>query len=130
MGKYEKPRTIDKLMGSDQPCLAVCAGKHCAKAGTKQLLHAAQTALTQTGLTGQVTVALTKCQDYCDHAPAVTVMPDNYTYTHVTAFAMLQLVQEHLVHGQPMRVLMHKRSRRRFDKSLFSLYSQAAYGTD
>jgi len=75
MSKDHKPRSIAKLARHDQPCLAVCAGKHCAKAGTKHIRRAIQAALTHARLDGKIVVELTKCQDYCDDAPAATVRP-------------------------------------------------------
>jgi (2Fe-2S) ferredoxin len=78
-------------------------------------LKAAHTALTQAGLAGEVRVELTKCQDYCDDAPAVTVLPGPYPYIELTPMAVLQIVLEHLTNGRPLRAFLHKRARRRLE---------------
>jgi NADH:ubiquinone oxidoreductase subunit E len=115
MSKHDKPRKVEKL--ADRPCLAVCAGKHCAKAGTKHILRAAHAALAEAGLDGQVVVELTKCQDFCDDAPAVTVLPGPYPYIDLTPMAVQQIILEHLARGRPLRSLLHKHARRRLDKT-------------
>jgi len=117
MSKYEKPRKVEKLARQEMPCLAVCAGKHCAKAGTKHLLRTAHAALAEVGLDGEVGVELTKCQDYCDDAPAVTVLPGPYPYIEMTPKSMSQMIQEHVANGQPLREFLHKRARRQLDKA-------------
>jgi NADH:ubiquinone oxidoreductase subunit E len=115
MSKHDKPHKVEKLARSEQPCLAICAGKHCAKAGTKHLVRAAHTALAQAGLDGQVSVELTKCQDYCDDAPVITVLPGPFPYIALTPMAVFQIVLEHLQHGRPLRPFLHKRARRRLE---------------
>ena len=113
MSKYDKPRKVEKLARSDRPCLAVCAGKHCAKAGTKHILRAVHTALDEAGLDRQVLVELTECQDYCDHGPVVTVLPGQYPYVELTPRAAEQVVREHLGQDRPVLSLLHKRMRKR-----------------
>lgn len=115
MGKHDKPRKVEKLAASERPCLAVCAGKHCAKAGAKHILRAAHSALAQVGLEGQVGIELTKCQDYCDDAPTVTVLPG--PYIELTPKNILQIVLEHLANNRPLRALLHKRARRQLDQT-------------
>jgi NADH:ubiquinone oxidoreductase subunit E len=115
MSKHEKPRKVEKLAHNERPCLAVCAGKHCAKAGTKHILRAAHAALAEAGLDEEVGIELTKCQDYCDDAPAVTVLPGPYPYIELTPKTVLQIVLEHIVNGQPLRSFLHKRARRRLE---------------
>jgi len=117
MGKDHKPRHVTKLASNDRPCLALCAGKHCAKAGTKQIRRALEAALTNAGLDGKVAIELTKCQDYCDDAPAATVLPGPFPYLELTPTTVQQIVMEHLANGRPLHSLLDKRTRRRLEKS-------------
>jgi|HigsolmetaAR201D_1030396.scaffolds.fasta_scaffold34374_1 NADH-quinone oxidoreductase subunit F len=113
MSKYDKPRKVEKLARLERPCLAVCAGKHCAKAGTKHILRAVHAALDDAGLDSSVQVALTKCQDYCDYGPVVTVLPGEYPYVGLTPQSVQQVVQEHLGQERPVVSLLYKRMRKR-----------------
>lgn len=116
MAKHDKPRELEDLIDNKRPCLAVCVGKKCAKAGTKKVLAAAQEALSAAGLDDQFPICLTKCQDYCDDGPAVTVLPGKLAYVELTAGGMRQIVASHLAGGEPVRELLTKRSRKRLEK--------------
>jgi (2Fe-2S) ferredoxin len=117
MAKCEKLKTIEKQYGTDKPCLAICAGKHCAKAGTKHILRAARAALDEAGLDSSVDVVLTKCQDYCDDAPVVSVLPGEFPYTELAPANMSDIVAEHLRGGKPVLTLLDKRARKRLKKA-------------
>ncbi len=115
MGKCDKLGAVEKQMDG-QPCLAICAGKHCAKAGTKHIIRAARAALDKDGLDGSVQIVLTKCQDHCDDAPAVTLLPGAFPYTDLAPSDVPTIVAEHLGNGKPVLSLLQKRARKRFEK--------------
>lgn len=117
MGKNEKVRSIEKLADSDRSCIGVCAGKHCAKAGTKHILRALQSSLAEACLTDKVAVELTKCQDYCDDAPSLTVLPGPYPYIDLTPATAQQIVTEHIVKGKVIVSMLDKRTRKRLKKA-------------
>lgn len=117
MGKHKDRDVVkvEKLRG-DRPCLAVCAGKHCARAGARQVIRAAQQALEEAGLAGSVDFALTRCQDYCDDGPAMTVLPGAFPYVELCAETAREVVLEHLSAGRPVVRRLHKRARRRYER--------------
>jgi (2Fe-2S) ferredoxin len=115
MAKHGKPATIKALVRDDQPCVAICVGKKCAKAGAKHILAAAKAGLEETGL-ADVPLRLTKCQDYCDDAPMLAILPGEYPYINLTPAGVRQIIVAHLGQGQPVGELLHKRARRRLEK--------------
>jgi NADH-quinone oxidoreductase subunit F len=115
MGK-QKPTSLEKLARHREPCLAICVDKDCARNGAKQNIHAAQAALEAAGLHEQYSVALTKCQDHCDDAPALTVLPGFYPYIELEPDDIARIVQEHLSEQRPVLELLHKRMRKRLKK--------------
>lgn len=119
MGKHDRndPVKVEKLRG-DRPCLAVCAGKDCARAGAKQVIRAARQALEEAGLAETVGFALTKCQDYCDEGPAMTVLPGAYPYVELDAESARHVVLEHVRDGRPVPRQMHRRARRKYERRL------------
>ncbi|HYF62542.1 MAG TPA: (2Fe-2S) ferredoxin domain-containing protein [Herpetosiphonaceae bacterium] len=115
MAKHSKPTTIKALIREDQPCLAICVGKKCAKAGAKHILAAAGAGLEAEAL-GEIPLRLTKCQDFCDDAPMLSVLPGEFPYLKLTPAGVRQIVSAHLGRGEPVRDLLHKRARRRLEK--------------
>lgn len=120
MGKHDREDVVkvEHLLRNERPCLAICAGKHCAKAGAKQVIRATRTALEEAGLAETVPVALTKCQDYCDDGPAITVLPGGYPYVELCAQSARQIVLSHLRDGRPVLERLTKRFRRKLERRL------------
>ena len=81
----------------------VCRGPRCAAAGGAQTQRAIVAALAERGLgDDDVLVTVTGCQFPCNHAPLVSVQPDDVWYGRVDATAAARLVAEHLVDGVPV----------------------------
>jgi (2Fe-2S) ferredoxin len=116
MGKNKLP-SLEKLARARQACLGICVDKDCARNGAKQNILAAQAALEEAGLSEQWTIELTKCQDHCDDAPALTVLPGFYPYIELEPEDIERIVREHLAEGRPVLELLHKRMRKRLKRS-------------
>lgn len=118
MGKHDVADDIKlkQLIRRGQPCLGICAGKHCAKAGTKHVLRAVRAALEEAGLSDTIPVTLTKCQDYCDDGPTMTVLPGEYTYVGLCPASARQVVFDHVCNGRPVVKRLHKHLRRRLER--------------
>ncbi len=97
--------------------MGICVDKDCARNGAKQNIRAAEAALEEVGLSEQYTIELTKCQDHCDNAPALTVIPGFYAYIELEPEDIERIVREHLVEGRPVLELLHKRMRKRLRKA-------------
>lgn len=116
MASVDKVKVIAKKLEPGKRCLAICAGKHCAKAGAKHIIHAARAAVSEQNLDGQVKVVLTKCQDHCDDAPALTVLPGKLAYVQLQPDDLPRIVRKHLVKGKPVTALLTRRSRKRLKR--------------
>lgn len=120
MGKHDHDDVVkvEQLARLGRPCLGICAGKDCARAGTKQVVRAVQAALEETGLCDHVAVTLTKCQDHCDDGPTMTVFPSGYTYVELDTDSARRVVLEHVRDGRPVLERLHKRMRRKLERRL------------
>lgn len=115
MGKnHEKelPK-VEHLTRRNESCLAICAGKHCAKGGAKHVIRAVRAALDEAGLAETMPVVLTRCQDYCDDGPVMTVLPEEYPYLDLRERSARQVVLDHVRDGSPVLELLPKRLRRK-----------------
>jgi (2Fe-2S) ferredoxin len=120
MGKHDHADVvkIEHLARRGEACLGICAGKHCARAGTKKIIRAVREALDEAGLATSVAVTLTKCQDYCDDGPMMTVLPGAYTYIDLCPGAARQVVLDHVRDGHPVLDQLPKRLRRKLERRL------------
>lgn len=120
MGKHDVADEVKlkQLIRRGDPCLGICAGKHCAKAGTKYVLRAVRAALDEAGLAETIAVTLTKCQDYCDDGPTMTVLPGEYTYVDLRPESARRVVLEHVRDGRPVLRQLNKRQRRKLERRL------------
>lgn len=81
----------------------VCRGPRCTARGGDESAAALGRALAAAGLDDDdVLVTQTGCQFPCNHAPVVTVHPDDVWYGRVDAAAAGAIVTEHLVGGRPV----------------------------
>jgi NADH-quinone oxidoreductase subunit F len=128
MGKDDHDRVVkvEKLLKRPGACLGICAGKDCARNGAKQVIRAVHAALEEAGLAGAVGVELTKCQDYCDHGPAMTVLPGGLPYVELDAASAREVVLEHVRDGRPVLRKLHKRARRKLERRLAAAEELAA----
>ena len=82
--------------------LFVCANQRegeaaCCALGGAAAIHAALKEYVKThGLSGQVRVSRSGCQDLCEQGPNVMVFPDGFWYHHVQAGDVEAIIQAHL----------------------------------
>jgi (2Fe-2S) ferredoxin len=82
--------------------LLVCRGPRCTALGSDTTAEAFVLALMERGLgDDDVLVTHTGCQLPCNHAPVVSVQPDDVWYGVVDREAARAIVAEHLVGGRP-----------------------------
>lgn len=84
----------------------VCRGPRCSARGGDQVAEALAKRLRDEGLgDDDVLVTQTGCQFPCNHAPVVTVQPDDVWYGALGPDDVPELVAEHLVGGRPLERL-------------------------
>jgi NADP-reducing hydrogenase subunit HndC len=81
----------------------LCGGPNCTASGRDQLLKTLEDELWACELDEAVDVRVSGCQDRCDFAPNMTVWPGPFHYSILTPEGVKQIVQQHLVGGEPVR---------------------------
>jgi (2Fe-2S) ferredoxin len=101
-------------MSSDEKKYRIylCGGANCSASGRDELLKMLENELWAWQLDDEVEVRISACQDRCDFAPNITVWPGPFRYSNLTPAAIKQIVEQHLLNGQPVRAfLFHAPSR-------------------
>jgi (2Fe-2S) ferredoxin len=82
--------------------------KGCCKArGGVEVRDALKAELTKRGLSKQIRANNAGCLDQCEHGVAVVVYPEQVWYGGVTVDDVTEIVEKHLVGGEPVtRLLM------------------------
>jgi (2Fe-2S) ferredoxin len=78
----------------------------CARQGSEKLKGAFKDAVKEAGLKGKVRANELSCLDQCEHGPVVVVYPDAVWYGFVHVRDVEEIVNEHLVHGRPVKRLL------------------------
>jgi (2Fe-2S) ferredoxin len=74
----------------------------CDPAAEDALQKAFKKALAERGLTRSVRANRAGCLDQCEHGPTVVVYPEGVWYGGVTAADVAEIVDRHLVGGEPV----------------------------
>ena len=67
-----------------------------------RLQKAFKKALAERGLTKRVRANKSGCLDQCEHGPTVVVYPDTVWYGRVTEADIAEIIEQHIVGGQPV----------------------------
>jgi (2Fe-2S) ferredoxin len=98
----EKPHA--KVRDYDAHVL-VCKGGDCKKRGSKTVSGALKDELRAQGINGDVRVDSVDCLGLCKHGPNLIVYPGGTWYLGVTENDIPEVVQGHLVNGEPVEHL-------------------------
>ncbi len=74
----------------------------CNPSGAEALHKAFKQALAERGLQRRMRANRSGCLDQCEHGPTVVVYPDAVWYGGVTPSDVAEIVDQHLVGGQPV----------------------------
>lgn len=80
----------------------------CAQCGSPELRAWAKTRIKQLGLAGagQIRINSAGCLDRCELGPTLVVYPEGIWYTYVDEHDLEEIIQSHLIGGQPVERLM------------------------
>jgi (2Fe-2S) ferredoxin len=100
MPKFEKHVfvcTNQRPKEAPRPC--------CDPQGNAELHKLFKLKLAQRGMKGRVRANSAGCLDQCEHGPTVVVYPEAVWYGRVTAADVDEIVESHIVGGQPVERL-------------------------
>ncbi len=86
--------------------LFVCRGTGCVAGGADPIYDALKQEIESSGLK-DVKVDFTGCHGFCQRGPLVVVEPEGFLYTEVQVKDAAEIVQSHLVNGQPVERLFY-----------------------
>jgi len=93
--------------GAKQQTVLVCRGTGCVSGGSNDIYETLQREVEAAGLPG-IKVDFTGCHGFCQRGPIVVIEPAGYFYTEVTIDDVSDIVQSHLVKGQPVERLFYR----------------------
>lgn len=100
-----------------RPCrLVICGGSSCAAAGRRRLMRAVYDALDEHELNEHVDIQISECQDRCDDAPNLTLLPGAFPYARLTPDGVRRIIEQHIAQSQPVVELLAPMGRRRNGK--------------
>ena len=77
----------------------------CQSKNSEDLIKAFKQGLSQVGLSQEVRAQKSGCLDVCEFGPAVVIYPEGIWYGKVSAEDVSEIVQSHLLNGQPVERL-------------------------
>ena len=78
----------------------------CANCGSVEVRERMKSLLEEKNLKGRARILATSCMDVCENGPVVCVMPDNVWYGGVRPGDVEDIVEKHLVNGEPVERLL------------------------
>jgi (2Fe-2S) ferredoxin len=101
MPKFEKHLFIcgnQRVPGHPRGC--------CDPQGAAELQKTFKKKLAERGLRGRVRANQSGCLDQCEHGPNLVVYPEGIWYGHVTVGDVDEIIDSHIVGGQPVERLV------------------------
>lgn len=87
--------------------LLICGGTGCKASESDEIKNRLTQLIQELGLEDEVQVVLTGCFGFCEKGPIVKVLPDNTFYVQVTPNDAVEIVEEHIVKGRPVKRLLY-----------------------
>ncbi len=92
----------------------VCvSGKTCPKEGSEEICSAMRQEIAALGLKKQIRINKSGCFDQCGNGVVMVVYPERTWYAHVKPGDVKEIVEKHLVGGQPLQRLLYDGGGRR-----------------
>lgn len=86
--------------------LFFCCSEHCNTQEVEDVMQAFKEQLVEQGIHKTVKINKTSCLGLCGNGPFLIVYPDGIWYYNVTQENVAQIVEEHLIHGNPVEELV------------------------
>lgn len=82
----------------------------CAAKGAAQILDLMKGEIHRLGLNKQIRVQRAGCLDHCEQGVSIVIYPEGVWYGHVTAADAMEIVEKHLLGGEPVARLRTDRA--------------------
>lgn len=93
---------MGKDLGRVEKVVYFCAGGTCAQKGADHLIRETRALLRTVGQYGRTHTVKTHCAGQCEHAPVLSVQPDNTWYRNMDAEKSERVIREHIMAGAPV----------------------------
>ncbi len=93
--------------GNPRMYVLVCGGTGCTSGNSKIIYENFKNQLAERGLSEEVKIIMTGCFGLCSKGPIAVVYPDGSFYTHVQPDDVKEIVEKHIVGGEPVERLLH-----------------------
>ncbi|WP_163321880.1 NADH-quinone oxidoreductase subunit NuoF [Draconibacterium mangrovi] len=87
--------------------LLICGGTGCKASESDEIKNRLNQLISDFGLADEVQVVLTGCFGFCEKGPIIKVLPDNTFYVQVTPNDVVEIMEEHIVKGRPVKRLLY-----------------------
>ena len=101
-------RIATGLPGTGMHHIMVCGGTGCTSSGSNKLCELFVSEAEKQGIAEQVKVVKTGCFGLCALGPIVIVYPEGTFYSQVQAEDVAEIVESHLVNGNPVTRLVYE----------------------
>ncbi len=103
-------RKAKPLAGDDgiRAHVLCCGGTGCTSSGCEAIIHEMEIQLLANGLDKEIKVIKTGCFGLCALGPVIIVYPEGCFYSRVKKEDVKEIVEEHLVKGNPVKHLLYK----------------------
>ena len=88
--------------------IMVCGGTGCNSAGSNKLKEIFESEAERLGITDKIKVVMTGCFGLCALGPIVIVYPEGTFYSQVQADDVPEIVEKHLIGGEPVARLVYE----------------------
>ncbi len=86
----------------------ICGGTGCTSSNSRELVKLLKEELKEKGIEDRVNVVQTGCFGLCALGPIVIVYPEGSFYCNCTPDHIHQIVEKHLIGGEPVKELLYK----------------------
>lgn len=96
------------LFAAGKHHVLVCGGTGCTSNKSMDIIHALNDEIAERKLENKVRVVMTGCFGLCAKGPIMVIYPEGTFYHSISAADVKEIVETHIVGGEPVERLLHK----------------------
>lgn len=93
---------MGKDLGNTDHCLLLCNGGSCKRQGSEEMIRELRARIRMQERGDRIHTIKTHCMGHCHEGPYICVLPDNVWYKEIDAKKGIEVVDEHLLKGEPL----------------------------